>query len=182
MGPRDQIQLETLPGHGKPGTPIADRSDVLVFQTPPLDNDVDMAGNISVRLHVSSDAPDTDFFVKLIDVYPVSEDYPNGYAFPITDGILRARYRNGFENPEMMEAGTTYELPIPIQPAANRFQTGHRIRIDVCSSNFPNFDINRNTGNPSSHEMRVARNSVHHESDHASAIILPVLTPPAATR
>ena len=174
MGPRDQIQLETLPGHGEPGKPIAARKDVLVFETDPLAHDVKMIGDIRAHLDISSDAPDTDFYVKLIDVYPPSDDYPCGYAFPVTDGILRARYRNSFARPELLEPGKIYELTIPIQPAANLFKAGHRIRVDISSSSFPNFDINRNTGDPTSHKWRIARNTLHHDAGHASSIELPV--------
>lgn len=174
MGPRDQIQQETLPGHGEPGKPIAARKDVLVFQTPPLDRDTTIAGDIRTHLHISSDAPDTDFYINLIDVYPPSADYPNGYAFPLTDGILRARYHAGFEQPKLLESGKVYELTIPIQPVANLFKRGHRIRVDISSSSFPNFDINRNTGDPLDPSYRIAHNTIHHDAAHASSIELPV--------
>jgi putative CocE/NonD family hydrolase len=175
MGPRDQIQIETLPGHGIPGMPTASRPDVLVFQTPPLADDTRMVGNIKAVLHVSSDAPDTDFFVKLIDVYPSSGDYPAGYGFPITDGIIRARYRESFERPTLMQDGRIYEITIPVQPAANMFMAGHRIRLDISSSSFPNYDINHNTGNPRDRKWRVADNTIYHEAQHASYIELPLL-------
>jgi len=174
MGPRDQTDLETLPGHGYPGKPIADRPDVLVFQTEPLKHDVRIAGNISVTLWISSDAPDTDFYMKLVDVYPPNEDYPNGYGFPVSEGILRARYRNGFEKPVLMKPGEIYLIEFPLQPVANRFAAGHRIQIYVCSSNFPNFDINRNTGDPNDRRERIAKNTVYHDAQHPSAIILPL--------
>ena len=174
MGPRDQIELETLPGHGTPGRPIADRPDVLVFQTCPLGSDTAVAGNIRVKLWVSSDAPDTDFYVKLTDVHPPSDDYPSGYSFPVSEGILRARYRNSFSRPEPMEAGEAYCLEFPLEPAANLFRSGHRIRVEICSSNFPNFDINRNTGDPHSRESRVAENTIHHDSARPSSIVLPI--------
>lgn len=174
MGPRDQIELETLPGHGMPGQPIANRADVLVFQTPPLDCDVTVAGNIKVKLWVSSDAPDTDFYVKLIDVHRPSENHPDGYGFPVSEGILRARYRNSFSCPESMKPGEVYCLEFPLEPTANLFRAGHRIRLDICSSNFPNFDINRNTGDPQSRESRIARNTIHHDADRPSCIALPI--------
>jgi putative CocE/NonD family hydrolase len=175
MGPYDQIQWETLPGHGLPGMPIAARPDVLVYQTPPLEEDVRIAGNVNMVLWVSSDAPDTDFFVKLIDVYPPSsKDYPAGYAFPVTDGIIRARYREGFEKPLLMQPNKVYRVEFPMQPGANLFKRGHRIRIDICSSNFPNFDINRNTGNPNDRRWRLADNTIYHEAAKASYIVLPV--------
>jgi uncharacterized protein len=174
MGPRDQIDLPTLPGHGMPGRRIADRPDVLVFQTLPLDRDVTIAGNIKVTLWVSSDAPDTDFYVKLVDVHPPSKDYPPGYGFPVSEGILRARYRQGFDKPALMKPGEKYCLEFPLEPAANRFLAGHRIQIYVAGSNFPNFDINRNTGDPNSHESRPARNTIHHDAEYPSQIELPI--------
>lgn len=174
MGPRDQIELETLPGHGTPGRPIADRPDVLVFQTIPLDSDIAIAGNIRVKLWISSDAPDSDFYVKLIDVHPPSDAYPSGYGFPVSEGILRARYRNSFSKPELMKIGEVYCLDFPLEPAANLFRSGHRIRIDICSSNFPNFDINRNTGDPHSRELRIAENIIHHDVACPSSIVLPI--------
>jgi hypothetical protein len=180
MGPRDQIDLPTLPGHGIPGRRITDRHDVLVFQTPTLDGDVTIAGNIKVTLWVSSDAPDTDFYVKLVDVHPPSVDYPQGYGFPVLEGILRARYRRGFDAPELMKPGEKYCLEFPLEPAANRLLAGHRIQIYVAGSNFPNFDINRNTGDPNSPESRPARNTVHHDTEHSSQIELP-LWPAAST-
>ena len=174
MGPRDQIDLETLPGHGIPGMPIASRPDVLVFQTQPLSEKARIAGNIKVILWVSSNAPDTDFFVKLIDLYPPSSDYPTSYAFPVSEGILRARYREGWETSKPMEPGKIYQIEIPLEPSANLFAVNHRIRVDICSSNFPNFDINRNTGDPNDKRWRIAENSVYHEMNHTSCIVLPI--------
>ena len=174
MGPRDQIELPTLPGHGNPGHPIAGRADVLVYQTAPLDADACIAGNIAANLFVASDAPDTDFFVKLLDVYPASKDYPNGYAFPVSEGILRARYRDGFEKPHAMKPGEVYRLEFPLEPSANLFKAGHRIRVDICSSNFPNFDINPNTGDPNDRRPRIAANTVYHDATRASFIELPM--------
>ena len=175
MGPRDQIQLATLPGHGTPGLPIAARADVLVFQTEPLTRELTVAGNNAARLFISSDAPDTDFYVKVIDVYPPSNDYPAGYAFPVTDGILRARYRDSFTEPKLLEAGKIYELAIRLHPVANTFAAGHRIRVDVTSSCFPSFDPNRNTGRPNDRTWRIANNTVHHDAERASCVELSVM-------
>ncbi|WP_420632768.1 CocE/NonD family hydrolase [Candidatus Palauibacter sp.] len=175
MGPRDQIEMETLPGHGIPGMPIASRPDVLVFQSAPLAAELTIAGNLTAVLHVSSDAPDTDFYVKLLDVHPSSPDYPSGYAFPVSEGILRARYRESFEQPRLMEAGEVYRLEFPLEPSANLFKAGHRIRVDVYSSSFPNFDINRNTGDPNDRTWRVANNTIHHDTTRPSYVSLPVL-------
>ena len=174
MGPRDQIELETLPGHGVPGMPITSRPDVVVFQTPPLKEDVRITGDARVVLWVSSDAPDTDFYVKLVDVYPSTADYPNGYGFPASEGILRARYRDSFEDPTLMEPGQVYRLEIPLEPLANLFKANHRIQIYITSSNFPNFDINRNTGDPDDRRWRVANNTIHHDSGRASFLELSV--------
>jgi putative CocE/NonD family hydrolase len=179
MGPRDQIELPTLPGHGVPGRRIADRPDVLVFRTPPLAARTAIAGDSQAVLWVSSDAPDTDFFVKLIDEYPASADYPQGYGFPVSEGILRARYRDSFERPSLMEPGRVYRIEIPLEPSANLFDVGHRIRLDIYSSSFPNFDINPNTGNPDDRQPRVAANTIHHDAQHKSFISLP-LCPVAA--
>ena len=107
-------------------------------------------------------------------MYPATEDYPRGYQFPVSEGILRARYREGFERPVFMKAGEKYRLEIPLEPAANRFKAGHRIQIYICSSNFPNFDINRNTADPTGLASRIARNTIHHDTNHPSSIELPI--------
>jgi putative CocE/NonD family hydrolase len=133
-----------------------------------------ITGNIKVNLHVSADTPDTDFFVKLIDVHPPSSDFPTGFALPITDGVLRARYRDSFSTPALMKPGEVYRLEFPLEPSANRFKAGHRIRVDICSSNFPSYDINRNTGDPNDRHFRIARNTVWHAVKHPSAIVLPI--------
>ena len=101
-------------------------------------------------------------------------DYPNGYAFPVSEGILRARYRESFEKPSPMKPDQTYRLVFPLEPTANRFKAGHRLRVDICSSNFPNFDINPNTGDPHDRRPRIATNTVHHDAVHPSYIELPV--------
>ena len=116
----------------------------------------------------------SDFYVKLIDVYPPSNDYPDGYAFPVSEGILRARYRDGFQEPKLMQPDKVYRLEIPLEPSANLFKATHRIRIDLSSSSFPNFDINRNTGDPDDRNGRLAENTIHHDRQYATAIVLPV--------
>jgi putative CocE/NonD family hydrolase len=174
IGPHDQIELATLPGHGTPGMPIASRGDVLVFQTETLAEEVTIAGDVRLVLHVSSDAPDTDFFVRLIDVCPANADYPAGFAMPLTDGVLRVRYRNSFSSPALMKPGEVYRLEIPLEPTANRFMPGHRIRVVITSSNFPAFDINRNTGDPMDRRWRIANNTVYHDVARPSSIVLPV--------
>jgi putative CocE/NonD family hydrolase len=156
--------------------PLATRNDVLVFQTPPLPADLEVTGPITVRLWAASNCPDTDFTAKLIDVYPPNEDYPDGYALNLVDGIIRARFRNGFERAELLEPGQVYELTIVLYPTSNRFKAGHRIRLDISSSNFPRFDVNPNTGDAlgRSRLLRVAENTIYHDADHPSQIVLPI--------
>jgi putative CocE/NonD family hydrolase len=155
-----------------------ERNDVIAFQTCPLPEDVTVVGNITVRLWVSSDAPDTDFYVRLLDVYPCSKNHRSGFAFPVTDGILRARYRSSFETHSLMKPGEKYLLNIPLEPTANVFQAGHRIQVYICSSNFPDFAVNRNNADLNDGTPRVATNCVFHELGHESHILLPVLSSP----
>jgi len=148
------------------------RDDVLVFQTEVLTEDLVVTGGIEAHLWISSDQPDTDFTVKLIDVYPPSLDYPQGYAMNITDGILRVRYREGFDHEVMMTPGTLYKIVIEPFASSNRFCKGHRLRVDISSSNFPHFDINPNTGAPegSAGERRTARNRVYCSARYPSCL------------
>ena len=164
-------------GSRLPYLPLKSRSDVVVFQTEPLKEDVTVVGPISVKLFASSTAVDTDFTAKLIDVYPLSKDYPSGYEMNITDGILRARYRNSPEKQELMRPGDIYEFLIEPFPTANVFKKGHRIRIDISSSNFPRFDVNPNTGEPLGLERRriKADQSIYHDSLRPSHVVLPVI-------
>ena len=158
---------------------LANRPDVLVFQTEPLPEDIEVTGAIEVVLWVSSSAIDTDFTAKLLDVYPPSEDYPDGYHLNLVDSILRARYRNGFERVELMQPGEVYRVRIPLPPISNLFKTGHRIRLDIASSNFPKFDVNPNTGEPMGRHTRTesARNSVYLDRGRPSSVILPIVPP-----
>jgi uncharacterized protein len=130
-----------------------------------------------VTLWASSSAPDTDFTVKLIDVHPPNPDYPDGFAQNLSDSIIRARYRNSWEQPELLEPGQVYPFEIVLYPTANTFAPGHRIRLDVSSSNFPRFDVNPNTGGPLGRERRVALadNAIYHDPEHPSHIALPIL-------
>ena len=164
-------------GSRPPYLPLRTRPDVVVFQTAPLEAPVEVIGPISVTLHASSTAVDTDFTVKLVDVYPPSRDFPSGFDMNITDGILRARYRNSPSRPELMTPGEVYEFVIHPYPTANRFKAGHRIRIDVSSSNFPRFDVNPNTGEPLGRHRRAipADNSIHHDAAYPSHVVLPVV-------
>lgn len=160
-----------------PYGPLAAREDVLVFQTGPLQEDVEVTGTITVELYVSSTAPDTDFTAKLIDQYPPSAEYPQGYAMNITDGILRCRYRDSWETPQLMEPGEVVRITIEPMPTSNLFRKGHRIRLDISSSNFPRFDVNPNTGAPegSAGPRQVAVNTLHLGGVHGSRVVLPVV-------
>ena len=114
----------------------------------PLAEDVEVTGPITVKLWAASSAVDTDFTAKLIDVYPSNEDYPDGYDLNISDSIIRARYRDSFSEPKLMTPGEVYAITIIPYPTSNVFKAGHRIRVDISSSNFPRFDVNPNTGEP----------------------------------
>ena len=162
--------------------PLSARNDILVFATPPVTEDLEVTGPLVVKLWASSDAPDTDFTAKLIDVYPPSADFPAGIDMLIGDSIVRARYRNGAAKPEMLERGKPYEFTIELYPTSIVFRRGHRIRLDISSSNFPRFDVNPNTGEPlnDNRSSRIAENTVYLDPAHPSRILLPVI--PAATR
>ncbi|WP_327658056.1 CocE/NonD family hydrolase [Streptomyces sp. NBC_00483] len=159
-------------GATEPYLPLDTRPDVISVLTPPLDRDVVLAGPVSVRLHVSSSAPDTDFTVKLIDQYPPNPDHPHGFAMNLTDGIFRCRFHRSFERPEPLVPGEVYEIEVTAPDTANRFAAGHRIRLDVSSSNFPRFDVNTNTGEPEAATRRsaIAVNRVHMDAVRPSAL------------
>ena len=171
----DQRESPSYYGSSPPYLPLAARPDVLVFQTEPLAQDLEVTGPISAHIWISSSAPDTDFTAKLLDVYPPSQDYPEGYALNLTDGILRVKFRSSWEKPELMEPGTVYPITIRLLPTSNLFVRGHRLRLDISSSNFPRFDVNGNTGeNPGISAVKIpARNNVHHGPDHPSHLLLP---------
>jgi uncharacterized protein len=156
---------------------LAQRPDVLAFSTPPLERDLEVTGPVTVRLWIASDGPDTDFTAKLIDVYPPNDDYPDGYAMNLTEGILRCRYRDSWEQPSPMVPGEVYPITIDLFPIGNLFARGHRLRLDIASSNFPHFDINPNSGEPEGamEHPRVARNRVFADADHPSHIVLAVV-------
>lgn len=177
-GAFDQREREDFFGSTEPFRPLAERADVLVFQTEPLDSDVEVTGPLVARLWISSDGPDTDFTAKLIDVYPATADYPEGFAMNLTDGIIRCRYRDSWESPSLMEPGTVYEVTIEAFPTSNLFKAGHRIRLDVSSSNYPHFDLNFNTGEPEGRatRSRVATNTVWMDRTRPSHVVLPIVT------
>ena len=149
---------------------LAARPDVLVFVTPALEEPVEVTGQVRVRLHVSSDAPDTDFTVKLIDVYP------DGRQMLIMDNIHRLKFRNGFEKPESLPAGEMGELTVDLGPISIIFNAGHRIGLQISSSNYPRFEKNPNTGADfptEDGESRVATNTIYLDQAHPSALLLP---------
>ena len=170
----DQRESEDFFGAKAPYLPLASRPDVVVFQTEPLRESQEITGPVVVRLWISSTAVDTDFTAKLIDVYPPSRDYPEGYALNLTDGILRAKFRDSWTEPELMEAGQVYPLTIELYPTSNLFVRGHRIRVDISSSNFPRLDVNGNTGvNPALSPIKnVADNTVYHDRERPSHVAL----------
>ena len=160
-----------------PYLPLASRADVLVFQTAPLAAPVQVAGPIEIDLWVATDGPDTDFTAKLIDVHPPSADYPRGYAMILTDGVLRLRYAEDPAHPRLRTQGEITRIRITLFPTANLFLPGHRIRLDVSSSNFPKLDVNPNTGEPEglARRRRIAVNTVFMDAARPSRVTLPLL-------
>jgi putative CocE/NonD family hydrolase len=154
-----------------------------VFQTEPLREPTEVTGPIEVVLWVATSALDTDFTAKLIDVYPPSLSYPQGYALNLTDSIARLRYRNGRERGEPATPGVPMQVTLTLYPTSNLFMPGHRIRLDVSSSNFPRFDVNPNTGEAIGRERRrvVADNTVFHERGRESRVVLPIIPVEAST-
>jgi putative CocE/NonD family hydrolase len=158
--------------------PLSSRNDILVFESAPLAEDMEVTGPLLVKLWASSDAPDTDFTAKLIDVYPPNADFPGGVALNVGDSIVRARYREGVDKPaKLMAPGTIYPFTIQLYPTSLVFKKGHRIRVDISSSNFPRFDVNPNTGEPlnDNRRERIAINTIYHDAQHPSQIVLPVI-------
>jgi putative CocE/NonD family hydrolase len=164
----------------KDALPLSARQDVLVFQSAPLEREVEVTGRLVVKLWAGSDAKDTDFTVKLVDVYPPNADYPAGVDLNVADGIGRARYRASLSSATLLTGPGPGEYTIEMYPTSLVFGRGHRIRLDVSSSNFPRFDVNPNTGEPLGRQRswRVARNSIYHDPRHPSRILLPVIPSP----
>ena len=171
-------QSGTMSGDKSPRLPLAARPDVLVFRSAPLAENVEVTGVVTCRLWVSSSSVDTDFTVKLIDEYPPNEDYPNGYALNLGDSILRMRYREGFDEEVFMVPDEVYEIELRLQATSNLFVAGHRIRIDISSSNFPHFDVNPNTREPLglNRSTEVARQSVYMDNARPSGVLLPIIS------
>jgi uncharacterized protein len=157
--------------------PLSERPDVVVFRSEPLSEDLEVTGTVAVHLWVSSTAVDTDFTAKLVEEIPPNPDYPLGFDLNLGDSILRTRYRKSLDRPEMMTPGQPEEVTITLYPTSNVFKKGHRIRIDVSSSNYPRFDVNPNTGEPlgTSRRKVPADNTIHHEARFASSVLLPVI-------
>ena len=157
-GPMDQRGLEG-------------RGDVLVYTSPPLKRDLEVTGYIRVVLYASTTARDTDFTAKLVDVFP------DGQARNLTDGILRLRYRASLEKPVLATPGEVYKLTLEAGATSNVFLKGHRIRLEISSSNFPRFDRNPNTGRAIADEteLRKATQTIYHDSERPSHILLPVI-------
>ncbi|WP_158747796.1 CocE/NonD family hydrolase [Acidisphaera sp. L21] len=176
-GSFDQVEGPAFFGCTPPYLPLASRADVLVFQTAALTEPTCVVGPIEAELFVATNGPDTDFTAKLIDVYPASADYPQGYAMILTDGILRLRYAEDPANPRLREPGELVRARVTLFPTANLFAAGHRIRLDISSSNFPKFDVNPNTGEPdgNSRRTRIATNTVFADAERASRVMLPIL-------
>lgn len=153
---------------------IADRDDYLRFQTPPLENDVAIAGPVYVDLYCSTDGPDTDFVVKLVDVYP------DGYEALLLDAPIRCMFRDGHAADEIkpMQPDEPTKIRIPLGGIANTFEQGHSIALHVTSSNYPRFEVNPNTGElpgQQSKPPRTAQNAVYHDKDYPTALVLPVV-------
>jgi putative CocE/NonD family hydrolase len=160
QGPRDRRAVEARP-------------DVLVYTSDPLDEDLEVTGPLVATLHISTTAPDSDFTVALVDVYP------NGLAIGVADGILRLRYRAGFEEARLAEPGRVYRIEVDLVATSNVFLAGHCVRVDVSSSNFPRFDRNPNHGgviaDATEADFRVAGQRVFHEPGRPSYVTLPVI-------
>ncbi len=176
-GPADQRESEAFFTARAPGRRLSERADVLVYQTEPLEEPVEVTGPIEVELWIASSAVDTDFTAKLVDVYPPNEDYPEGYDMLINDSVIRTRYREGFDREVMMEPGTPYRVTLRLPPTSNLFARGHRIRLDVSSSNFPRLERNPNTGDPIGARAKPVRaeQTVFSDAARPSRLVLPVV-------
>lgn len=157
-GPKDQRVLER-------------RNDVLVYTSDFLTEPISIAGPVKMKLHAATDGLDTDWMIKLVDVYP------DGSAIPVSEGILRAKFKDGVDKINLLTPNEVYEFEIEMTGTANVFKPGHRIRVDITSSNFPQFDRNPNTGKPlgSDTETRIARQTIHHGGPRPSHIVLPTV-------
>lgn len=159
------------PGGPDDQRPAERRDDVLVYTSDVMERDLEVTGPVKAVLYASSTARDTDFTAKLVDVFP------NGYAMKLVDGVIRARFRESYEKPTLIDPGKIYKYIIDLWYTSNLFKKGHRIRVEISSSHFPKSDPNPNTGNPfgMDSEVKVAQQTVYHNSEHPSHIVLPVI-------
>ena len=159
-GPRDQRGIQN-------------RNDVLVYTSEPLVKDTEVSGRVLFKLYAASTAVDTDYTAKLVDLHPT------GYAQSLMEGITRARYRNSFKRQEPLTPGTIYEYTIDLWSVSHVFQVGHRMQVELSSSNFPKYDRNPNTGGKFGEDTRLqkAQQTIHHNGAHASHIVLPIVEP-----
>ncbi|MCY3801237.1 MAG: CocE/NonD family hydrolase [Chloroflexi bacterium] len=173
LGGNNCCNPEIVPWGPYDQRPVEMRGDVLCYTSAPLEKDVEVTGPIKLTLFAESDARDTDWTGKLVDVRP------DGYALNLCDGIVRARFRDDPVNPTLVDPGKVYEYRLDLDVTGNVFKRGHRIRIDVSSSNFPRFDRNLNTGGVLGRELefRTARQTIHHSSRYPSHVTLPVIPP-----
>ncbi len=161
----------SVPGGPYDQRPLLGRPDVLVYTSAPLKKDVEVTGPITVTLYAASSARDTDFVAKLDDVYP------DGTSMLIEYGVQRARYRDSETHPTLIEPGRTYRYNIHVWPTSNLFKAGHRIRIEISSSNFPMYDRNPNTGHAFAQDtaLQIADQTIFHDDDHPSSVTLPIV-------
>ena len=178
--PRDPVKTRggglccwpgAIPGGAYDQRLVEDRSDVLVYSSEVLTEDITVIGPVVCVLHAATSAPDCDFTAKLVDVHP------DGYARNLCDGILRGRYRQGRDTPRLLDPGQVYEWRIDLVATANVFQAGHRIRLEIASANFPRFDRNPQTGEASgtATQLAAALQQVFHDTARPSHVLLPVL-------
>jgi hypothetical protein len=163
--------LVVMPGGAFDQRTIEERADILVYTTPPLERAVEITGPISVSLYAASSAVDTDWTAKLVDVHP------SGLAQNLTDGILRASFRHGPERSQPLTPGAIEHYQLDLWATSNLFRPGHRIRLEISSSNFPRFDRNPNTGRPAAGpgDLRAAHQTVFHDERHPSHVLLPIV-------
>jgi putative CocE/NonD family hydrolase len=157
-GPRDQRTVEA-------------RNDVLVYSTSPLAESLEVIGPVSLQLFASSSAVDTDYTAKLVDVFP------DGFAQNLTEGIIRARNRTSAQKPELLNPGQPYQFNIDLWATSNLFRKGHRIRLEISSSNFPRFARNLNSGEEptTGKNLVAATNVVLHDAVHPSVLLIPIV-------
>jgi len=150
---------------------VETRPDVLVYTSHPLDDDLEVTGHIRVILYVSTSVNDTDFTAKLVDVEP------DGRPLIVSDGIQRLRYRLSLLDPVFVKRNTPYQISIDAGVTSYVFSRGHRLRLEVSSSNFPRFDRNLNSTGPNANQKKIlkARQTVFHDSRYASVVVLPVI-------